>query len=78
MVEGFAVIDGRASEGYAVRVGNDVHTATRLLIATGSVPAVPPIKGLDDGLKSRFVVTSNEIFDVEAIPQSLVVIGGGS
>lgn len=77
VVEGFAVIDGRASEGYAVRVGNDVHTATRLLIATGSVPAVPPIKGLDDGLKSGFVVTSNEIFDVEAIPQSLVVIGGG-
>jgi len=77
IVEGMAQIDGRASDGYAVRVGNDVYTATRLLIATGSVPAVPPIKGLDAGLKSGFVVTSNEIFDLEAIPSSLVVIGGG-
>lgn len=77
LVEGEAQIDGRTADGYTVSVGSDVYTARRLLIATGSVPATPPIKGLDEGLKSGFVLTSNEIFDIGTIPSSLVVIGGG-
>lgn len=77
VVEGMAQIDGKTADGYAVKVGSDIYTGKRLLIATGSVPATPPIKGLDDGLKSGFVLTSNEIFDIESIPSSLVVIGGG-
>lgn len=77
VVDGLAQIDGRTDDGYVVRVGKDTYTGKRLLIATGSVPAVPPIKGLEEGLKSGRVLTSNEIFDVEAIPSSLVVIGGG-
>jgi len=77
VVEGFAQIDGRTDDGYVVKVGDNAYTGKRLLIATGSAPAVPPIKGLEEGLKSGYVLTSNEIFDVGTIPQSLVVIGGG-
>lgn len=77
VVEGFAQIDGKVDDGYAVRVGNDVYVGKRLLIATGSAPAVPPIKGLKEGLERGFVLTSNEIFDLETVPASLVVIGGG-
>ena len=60
-----------------VKVGNDIHNGNRLMIATGSVPVVPPIDGLAEGLKKGFVLTSREIFDLEKVPKHLVVIGGG-
>jgi len=47
------------------------------MIATGSVPIVPPIDGLSDGLKNGYVLTNREILDLEVIPKNLVVIGGG-
>ncbi len=47
--------------------------ARRVVIATGSSPAVPPIRGLSD--VSFF--TNETIFDNEVLPQHLVVIGGG-
>lgn len=43
------------------------------LIATGSEPALPPIKGLDEAC----VVTSETVWDLSELPGSLVVIGGG-
>jgi pyruvate/2-oxoglutarate dehydrogenase complex dihydrolipoamide dehydrogenase (E3) component len=48
-------------------------TAEHFLIATGSSPAVPPIPGLED---AEFL-TNQTIFDLDAIPESLLVIGGG-
>lgn len=45
-----------------------------LIIATGSVPAQPPIPGAKDNPK---VVTSTELLDLATLPASLVVIGGG-
>lgn len=44
-----------------------------ILIATGSVPAMPPIPGLD----LSGVLTSNELLELQEIPESMVVIGGG-
>ncbi|MDD5919343.1 MAG: dihydrolipoyl dehydrogenase [bacterium] len=50
------------------------YTAERILIATGSVPARPPIPGL--GLEG--VVTSDELLEgFEKLPKSIVIIGGG-
>jgi len=60
-----------------VKVGDEVYSGNRLMIASGSVPVIPPIDGLDEGLKSGFVLTSREILDLEEIPEKLVVIGGG-
>jgi dihydrolipoamide dehydrogenase len=45
----------------------------KLIIATGSIPLVPPIPGLD----LPGIMTSTEILDLEEIPKELVVIGGG-
>jgi dihydrolipoamide dehydrogenase len=50
------------------------YEATNILLATGSVPAVPPIPGLKD---SPAVLTSTGILDQDQIPESLVIIGGG-
>ncbi|MCK5805082.1 MAG: dihydrolipoyl dehydrogenase [Lentisphaeria bacterium] len=50
------------------------YEATHILIATGSVPMAPPIPGLAD---SAQVVDSTGILEIEDIPESLVIIGGG-
>ena len=47
--------------------------ANYILIATGSIAAIPPIEGIDlDG-----VMTSDELLDLKSLPQHLLIIGGG-
>jgi dihydrolipoamide dehydrogenase len=50
----------------------EIHAA-RILLATGCVPAVPPIPGAD----LPGVVTSDGLLELEAFPRRLVIIGGG-
>ena len=76
VVKGEAVIQGRSAEGIAIASGEATYVARNLLICTGSEAAVPPIPGLREGL-GGVVVTNREILDLEAQPESLVVIGGG-
>ncbi|MCL2221819.1 MAG: dihydrolipoyl dehydrogenase [Oscillospiraceae bacterium] len=73
------VIDGEAFivDKSHVKVGDEVYEGARLMIATGSVPIVPPIDGVKEGLTSGFVLTSREILDLENVPENLVIIGGG-
>ena len=49
------------------------YTADYIIIATGSVSASLPIPGAD----LPGILTSREILDLEEVPQSLCVIGGG-
>jgi pyruvate/2-oxoglutarate dehydrogenase complex dihydrolipoamide dehydrogenase (E3) component len=52
--------------------GEEIFGKT-IVVATGSSPFIPPIKGLD-----RVPYLTNEtIFDLKEIPSSLTVIGGG-
>ncbi|RPJ08395.1 MAG: dihydrolipoyl dehydrogenase [Spirochaetaceae bacterium] len=77
VVEGEAFISGKTADGFSVRVADQEYQAARLLIATGSLPVLHKIPGLDEGLKNGFVLTSREILDINMIPESLVVIGAG-
>lgn len=72
-----AVIEGKTDDGYTVKIGDEKVTAKRLIIATGSMPVVPPITGLKENIAAGLVLTNREILDLEKIPESLVVIGGG-
>ena len=72
-----ATIIGKGKEGFEVKCGGSVYMAKRLLIATGSETIVPPVSGLEEALKSGFVLTNREILDLEKIPERLTVIGGG-
>ncbi|MBT3703804.1 MAG: FAD-dependent oxidoreductase [Alphaproteobacteria bacterium] len=55
-------------------IAGDVHIkARRFVIATGSSPLVPPVPGLDQ--ISWF--TNETIFDNTALPDHLIIIGGG-
>ena len=56
-----------------LRVNDRFINAKQIVIATGSSPSIPPIKGLD---KTPFL-TNETIFELKEIPKSLVVMGGG-
>ncbi len=57
----------------SVQVGDTIYEGDNVVIATGGSPFVPPIPGVDQA----HVVTSNEILDIEKMPESLVIVGGG-
>ena len=72
-----AVIKERNSEGFVVTADGKDYVGKQLLIATGSAPALPPIDGLADSLKSGFALTNREVLDLTEIPKTMVVVGGG-
>ncbi len=76
-IKGKACITGRSGDGFEVHCGNEVFSARRLLIATGSEPIIPPIKGAQESFKNGFCITSREALELETVPASLCVIGGG-
>lgn len=73
---GVAVYNGMGTilDGHTVQTGDDVLTADYILIAAGSVPAIPPIKGAD----LPGVVTSDALLEQNGVDcQRLLIIGGG-
>jgi dihydrolipoamide dehydrogenase len=77
VVTGTGAIHGKTPDGYQVQVDREAYTGKRLLIATGSVPVLPAIPGLKEGLEKEIVLTNREILDLAAVPASLVIVGGG-
>jgi len=72
-----AKITGRFEGGYEVTADGTKYTAARLLIATGSEAAMPPIEGLKEQFDKGFALTNREILAMTEAPKELVVIGGG-
>ena len=72
-----AYIEGKNDEGIIVKAGEEKFLAKRLMVATGSMPVVPPIPGLKENIEAGLVLTNREILNLTEIPQTLVVIGGG-
>ncbi len=67
------VINGRARlvDAHTVAVGEQRHTAGRILIATGGWPYIPAFPGREHA------ISSNEVFDLETFPRRLAIVGGG-
>jgi dihydrolipoamide dehydrogenase len=57
-----------------VRVEGTLYEARAVLVAAGSVPAMPPLPGLKDNPK---VLDSTGLLSVKEVPAKLCVIGGG-
>ena len=73
---GVHVIEGDASftGPRAVEVGGERVEFHHALIAAGASPAIPPVPGLQEADP----LTSDTVWDLESLPDSLVVLGGGS
>lgn len=56
-----------------ISVNNNVYTADKYLIATGSKPVIPNIKGLDQ----VNYLTSTTLLELKKTPKSIVIIGSG-
>ncbi|MGZ4910147.1 MAG: mercury(II) reductase [Halobacteriota archaeon] len=56
-----------------ISVDGTLYSAEKFIVATGSSPAIPPIKGID---AVRYL-TNGEALQLKQQPQSLIVIGGG-
>lgn len=53
--------------------GEEIFQAKSILLATGSKPAFPPI----EGIRLPGIMTSDELFQLDHVPESLLIIGGG-
>ena len=58
-------------DAHTVEVNGTRYHAKKILLATGSWPTKPEFPG------NELAITSNEIFDLDAFPQRLLVVGGG-
>ena len=69
------LVRGKASfkDDHTVVVDSQEYSADYIIIATGSVAASLPIPGAD----LPGILTSREILDIQDVPSSLCVIGGG-
>ncbi len=78
IIEGFGEIAPNNAANYQIKVANDFFQTKRVLIATGSAPIFPEIPGLSDGIAKGHILTNREIFDLQTVPPSLIIIGGGA
>lgn len=73
LLNGATVVKGEAkfTGENVVEVNGASYTAPRIVIATGSKPAMLPIPG------AELAMTSDDVLSLEQLPESICVIGGG-
>ncbi len=69
VIQGF----GKLKDKNTIDVDGKDVTADKIILATGSMPAHPPIPGID----GKNVLTSDDILTMKECPESFVIIGGG-
>lgn len=73
MVVGEAEIKQHTDEKVVILANEQEFEAKKLLLCCGSEVAIPPIKGL----QTTEYITSREALELKAVPQSIVIVGGG-
>jgi pyruvate/2-oxoglutarate dehydrogenase complex dihydrolipoamide dehydrogenase (E3) component len=61
------------ADEHTVRIDGEPYTGEKIVVAAGSSPVAPPIKGLG----SVPYLTNKTIFSLDKLPDHLVVLGGG-
>ncbi len=68
----------RFVDDHTVDVDGKQFEAEKILIATGSRPAIPDIEGLTDaGFLTSDLLTCDESMELTELPESLIILGGG-
>jgi mercuric reductase len=72
---GYGVVPGTATfvDAHSVRVGDRQLSGDRILVATGSRTAVPPIQGIED----IDWIDHVSALELDEVPGSLLIVGGG-
>lgn len=71
------VIKGRAQfvDRYTLKInGKQTISARFILIASGSLPSLPDIQGIEQ----KGIVTSDGLFSMDRVPERVAIIGGGA
>lgn len=56
---------------HTIAIGDRTVTAREILVATGGWPVIPDIEG------KEHAITSNELFSLTTLPDSILIVGGG-
>jgi glutathione reductase (NADPH) len=70
---GVQIIEQHATvaDPHTVAIGATLYRTAHILVATGSWPTVPEVRG------AEHAITSNEAFHLEQMPQRVIIVGGG-
>ena len=68
-----ATIDAKAADHIIISAAGTQYQCKNLLICTGSEAFVPPIPGLE----RENILTNREILQLEQVPETLAIVGGG-
>lgn len=74
--DGIAFLQGTASfsSDHVIEVNGESIVAKNIFICTGSSPLVPPI----EGLREVEYLTNESFFELDELPASIIVLGGGA
>ena len=61
------------TDDHSIQLNGKTYSAKTWVIATGSSPSAPPIKGLD---KTPYI-TNRDLFYLDYLPESMIILGGG-
>lgn len=73
-MDGFELIEGRASieSPTSVKVADRIIEGSHILLCTGAHPIIPDIQGLKD----VNYLTNEDAFELDELPESIIVLGG--
>ncbi len=60
-------------DNHHLKIGDQTISSNKFIISTGSSPFVPPIEGIEDVP----YLTNENIFELDKLPESIIIIGGG-
>lgn len=67
----------KEATGFKLCCDAESYLANYVLLATGSEPIIPNIKGINEGLANTSILTSREILKLTEVPKNLVILGAG-
>jgi mycothione reductase len=74
-ITNFTYVEGEAhfTNDYTVESNNQLYTAEKIFIGVGARPFIPPVEGLDH----VSYLTNETVLDLEKLPSSIIIVGGG-
>lgn len=65
--------EGTVMDKHTVKVGSQTYQGDNILIATGASPYIPDVPGLEES----GYLTNESAYELEELPESLIIVGGG-